>query len=60
MVRGRIDDKESPAVDAVFPMLAACAAVVQSGASAGYAVAGDGQRPVGPDLGQSWDGLEQV
>ena len=58
MIRGRIGDKESPATGAVFPMLAAGAALVQSAASA--ADAGDDQGTVEADLGQSWDGFDQV
>ena len=60
MIRGRIGDKESPATGAVFPMLAAGAALVQSAASAADAVAGDDQGTVEADLGQSWDGFDQV
>ena len=60
MIRGRIGDKESPAAGAVLPMLAACAALVQSAVSAADAAAGDDQGPVGADLGQSWDGFDQV
>ena len=60
VIRGRIGDKESPATGAVFPMLAAGAALVQSAASAADAVAGDDQGTVEADLGQSWDGFDQV
>ena len=60
MIRGRIGDKESPATGAVFPMLAAGVALVQSAASAADADAGDDQGPVGADLGRSWSSFEQV
>ena len=60
MIRGRIGDTESPAAGAVLPMLAACAALVQSAASAADALAGDDQGPLGTDLDQSWDGFDQV
>ena len=49
VIRGRIGDKESPATGAVFPMLAAGAALVQSAASAADSGAGDDQWPVMAD-----------
>lgn len=60
MIRGSIGDTESPAAGAVLPMLAACAALVQSAVSAAAAAAADDQGPVEADLGQSWDGFGQV
>lgn len=56
----RIGGKESPAAGAVFPMLAAGAALVQSAAPAADVAAGDGQGPVGADLGQSRNDFDQV
>ena len=47
----RIGDKESPAAGAVFLMLAACAALVQSAGSAAGAVADGDQAPGESDLG---------
>jgi hypothetical protein len=41
-------------------MLAACAALVQSAASAADAVVGDDQGPVGIDLVQSLEDFDQV
>jgi len=43
-----------------LPMLAAWAALVQSAVSAADAPAADDQGPVEADLGQSWDGFDQV
>jgi len=60
MIRGRIGDTESPAAGAVLPMLAACAALVQSAVSAAEAPPPTTRGQWRFDLGQSWDGFDQV